>query len=164
MNNKSNTVQALWVGLGYLGTFLVALGSAMVLTRYLSKDEYKLYSLIYARALASLMADAKVDQTTVFLDNQGYQFKTTGGVLVFDGYLKVYQEYESSEDKILPNLVEGKNYQAEEITKEQHFTKPPARYTEAKLIKEMEELGIGRPSTYAKTIDTLKERGFVVLE
>ena len=132
--------------------------------KYLTKDEYKLYSLIYARALASLMADAKVDQTTVFLDNQGYQFKTTGGVLVFDGYLKVYQEYESSEDKILPNLVEGKNYQAEEITKEQHFTKPPARYTEAKLIKEMEELGIGRPSTYAKTIDTLKERGYVVME
>ena len=132
--------------------------------KYLSKDEYKLYSLIYARALASLMADAKVDQTTVLLDNHDYQFKTTGGVLVFDGYLKVYQEYESSEDKILPALEEGKNYQAKEVTKEQHFTKPPARYSEAKLIKEMEELEIGRPSTYAKTIDTLKERGYVVME
>lgn len=130
----------------------------------LSPDEYKLYRLIYSRALASLMSDAKVDQTTIIFDNHDYQFKTTGGVLIFDGYLKVYGDYESSEDKMLPDLIEGNSYTAEEIVPEQHFTKPPARYTEAKLIKEMEELGIGRPSTYATIIDTIKQRGYVLLE
>ena len=127
---------------------------------YLSQDEWKLYAFIYARALASLMADAKVNQTTLIFDNHDYQFKATGQALLFDGYLKVYQSYESSEDNILPDLEEG-IYLANEIKDEQHFTKPPARYTEAKLIKEMEDLGIGRPSTYAKTMDTLKERGYV---
>ena len=134
--------------------------------KYLSADEYKLYSMIYYRALASIMADAKVNATTVILDNNNYQFKATGQVLVFDGYLKVYKEYENSEDKILPALDKYKDggIDSNEITKEQHFTQPPARYTEAKLIKEMEELGIGRPSTYAKIIDTIKEREYVILD
>ncbi len=134
--------------------------------KYLSSDEYKLYSMIYYRALASLMADAKVNATTVVLDNHNYQFKATGQVLVFDGYLKVYKEYENSEDKILPALEKYKDggIDANEITKEQHFTQPPSRYTEAKLIKEMEELGIGRPSTYAKIIDTIREREYVTME
>lgn len=133
---------------------------------YLTNDEYKLYRMIYYRTLASLMADAKVLQTTVVLDNNNYQFKTTGQVLVYDGYLKVYRDYENSEDKILPEFDKEKQpfFIADEIKEEQHFTKPPARYTEAKLIKEMEELGIGRPSTYAKTMDTLKERNYVTLE
>ncbi len=131
---------------------------------YLSSDEYKLYRLIYHRALASLMKDAKMNQTTIIFDNRDYQFKTTGSVLLFDGYLKVYGDYESNEDKIVPDLIEGHSYQANEIVSEQHFTKPPARYSEAKLIKEMEELGIGRPSTYAKTMDTLKERAYVTVE
>ena len=134
--------------------------------KYLSNDEYKLYSMIYARALASIMADAKVNATTVILDNNNYQFKATGQVLVFDGYLKVYKDYESSEDKILPALDKYKDggIDSNEITKEQHFTQPPARYTEAKLIKEMEELGIGRPSTYATIIDTIKQREYVILD
>lgn len=131
--------------------------------KFLSNDEFKLYSLIYKRTLASLMADAKVKQTSIILDNNDYKFKTTGQVLTFDGYLKVYKDYESSEDKILPELADANILSTDRVNKEQHFTKPPARYTEAKLIKEMEELGIGRPSTYAKIIDTIKERGYVEL-
>ena len=131
--------------------------------KYLSKDEYKLYELIYFRALASIMADAKVNATTILLNNNDYIFKATGQVLIFDGYLKVYKDFESSEDKILPDLKNMDVLNAKEIEKEQHFTEPPARYTEAKLIKEMEELGIGRPSTYATVIDTIKEREYVTL-
>ena len=130
---------------------------------YLTNDEYKLYELIYYRALASLMADAKVNATTIILNNNDYEFKATGQVLIFDGYLKVYKEFESSEDKVLPKLENGDVLNAKEIQKEQHFTQPPARYTEAKLIKEMEDLGIGRPSTYATVIDTIKEREYVKL-
>ncbi len=128
---------------------------------HLSNDEFKLYSLIYKRALASLMADAKVNQTTVVFDNNDYKFKTTGQILIFDGYLKVYKDYESSEDRILPEFNENGELVTKDVNAEQHFTNPPARYSEAKLIKEMEELGIGRPSTYAKTIDTIKERDYV---
>ena len=132
--------------------------------QYLSADEFKLYSLIYKRTIASLMKEAKVNQTTVVFDNNDYKFKTTGQILIFDGYLKVYADYESREDKILPDLVEGDVKSTDNIENEQHFTKPPARYTEAKLVREMEELGIGRPSTYAQTMDTIKARGYVVLE
>ena len=108
---------------------------------YLKPEELKLYSLIYARAMASLMAPAKFDATSVSLMNNGYEFKTSGSVIKFDGYLRVYGD----------------------IEKTQHFTKPPARYSEAKLIKEMEELGIGRPSTYAMIIDTIQTRQYVEL-
>ena len=132
--------------------------------KYLTNDEYKLYSMIYYRALASVMADAKVEATTVIFDNNNYQFKTTGQILIYDGYLKVYKDYEKSEDRILPTFKEGDVVISNSIEKEQHFTNPPSRYTEAKLIKEMEELGIGRPSTYAKTMDTIKERDYVILE
>ena len=131
--------------------------------QYLTNDEYKLYELIYYRALASIMADAKVNATTIVLRNNDYDFKATGQVLIYDGYLKVYKEFESSEDKVLPDLKENDVLNAKDIEKEQHFTQPPARYTEAKLIKEMEELGIGRPSTYATVIDTIKEREYVKL-
>ena len=131
--------------------------------QYLSSDEFKLYSMIYKRAVASLMADAKVNQTTVVFDNNNYKFKTTGSILIFDGYLKLYKDYESSEDKILPEFVQDGSLVTTDVESSQHFTNPPARYTEAKLIKEMEELGIGRPSTYAKTIDTIKEREYVEL-
>ncbi len=132
--------------------------------QYLSADEYKLYRLVYYRALASLMADAKVLATTIILNNNDYLFKTTGQVQLFDGYLKVYKDYEDSEDRELPHLESGQSLTKEVIDKEQHFTKPPSRYTEARLIKEMEELGIGRPSTYAKTMDTIKERSYVTIE
>ena len=134
--------------------------------KYLAPDEYKLYRIIYYRALASLMADAKFNSTTVLLDNNNYGFKATGSVLTFDGYLKVYGDYEDQEDTILPDF---KNYKSgiilsDTITKTQHFTKPPARFTESSLIKELESLGIGRPSTYATIISTIKDRGYVTIE
>ena len=133
---------------------------------YLSNDEYKLYKMIYTRALASLMKDAKAKTTTIILDNNDYKFKTTGSVITFDGYLKIYSEYESSEDKILPDLEDKLNttITSNDIIAEEHFTKPKPRYTEAKLIKELEELGIGRPSTYVKIIDTIKERDYIKVE
>ena len=133
---------------------------------YLSSDEYKLYKLIYLRALASLMADAKVLATTVIFNNNDYLFKTTGSILTFDGYLKVYSEFEDSEDKILPNFKEYKSnvIVADTINKYQHFTKPASRYTESSLIKELESLGIGRPSTYATIISTLKDHDYVKME
>ncbi len=130
---------------------------------YLSNDEYKLYKMIYFRALASLMKDAKVEATTVVLDNNDYQFKATGSILVFDGYLKVYSDYEENSDVILPDFSKYPNgvLKSNEINYTMHTTKPPARYTESKLIKEMETLGIGRPSTYATTVGILSERGYV---
>ncbi|MDO4394817.1 MAG: type I DNA topoisomerase [Mycoplasmatota bacterium] len=130
---------------------------------YLSNDEYKLYKMIYYRALASLMKDAKFSSTTIILDNNNYQFKATGSILIFDGYLKVYGEYEENNDTILPDFSTYKTniLAANDITYTMHTTKPPSRYTESKLIKEMETLGIGRPSTYATTIGILEERGYV---
>ena len=132
--------------------------------KYLSSDEFKLYSLIYKRTLASLMADALLDQTTVIFNNQDYRFKTTGSVITFEGYLKVYKDYESSDDNRLPKFVVDEIHKTNDVEKEQHFTQPPARYTEARLIKELEELGIGRPSTYATIIDTIKSHDFVTIE
>ena len=132
---------------------------------YLTNDEYKLYKMIYSRALASLMKDAQTETTTIILDNNNYQFKTTGSILIFDGYLKVYKDYEENKDVILPNLNENKDglIESTEINYTMHTTKPPSRYTESKLIKEMETLGIGRPSTYATTIGIIVERGYVKL-
>ena len=131
--------------------------------KYLTPDEYKVYSIIYARALASLMADAKTLATTIILENNKYLFKATGSIITFKGYLDVYEKYTDNEDVILPDLVEGKTIDATEINKEQHFTKPAARFTEASLIKELESLGIGRPSTYAKILEVIKERNYVNL-
>ena len=133
--------------------------------KHLTADEFKLYSLIYARALASLMANAIMLQTTIILENNEYTFKTTGSVLKFPGYLKVYSSYEQNEDVILPDLTNYKSNViiSDDIIKEQHFTKPPARYNESSLIKELEALGIGRPSTYATIMDTIKTRGYVNL-
>ena len=133
---------------------------------FLTNDEYKIYKLIYTRSLASIMADAKVKATTVIFENNEYLFKTTGSVLTFDGYLKVYSEYEDTEDKILPNFKEYKSnvVVASEINKYQHFTKPASRYTESSLIKELESLGIGRPSTYATIITTLKDHDYVKVD
>ncbi len=132
---------------------------------YLSDDEYKLYRLIYYRALASLMAPAKVEGTSVILNNNDYSFKATGQVIIFDGYLKIYKDYEDIKDSILPPFDQYKSnvVVSNDITSSQHFTEPPARYTEAKLIKVMDELGIGRPSTYATIIDNIKKRGYVNL-
>ena len=133
------------------------------LKKYLSTDEYKLYKTIYDRALASLMADAKYNVTTISLDNEGYLFKASGSVLTFDGFLKVYNGYEDEEDNSLPNFKEYKSniLVSNEVNKLQHFTKPAPRYTESSLIKELESLGIGRPSTYATIMQTIKERDYV---
>ena len=131
------------------------------LKEYLKPEEYKLYALIYARAVASLMAPAKLNSTTLSLDNNGYEFKASGSVIQFDGYLRGYGAYEKQSDEILPVVTGEEKLLSKDSQKSQHFTKPPARYTEAKLIKELEELGIGRPSTYASIIDTIVTRRYV---
>ncbi|MFV0393771.1 MAG: type I DNA topoisomerase [Coprobacillaceae bacterium] len=134
------------------------------LKEHLKPEELKLYSLIYARALASLMAPAQFNATSISLLNNEYEFKTSGSVIKFDGYLRVYSSYEKQNDELLPELAKEEILISKTIEKTQHFTKPPARYSEAKLIKTMEELGIGRPSTYASIIDTIQTRNYVVLE
>ena len=134
------------------------------LKNYLTPDELKLYSLIYYRTLASLMADAKTLVTTVYLDNNNYQFKSSGTVITFDGYLKVYSKYEEANDTILPNLEGIETLSTNDIKVSEHFTKPKSRYTEAKLIHELEELGIGRPSTYATIMSTIRDRDYVGVE
>ena len=128
---------------------------------FLTSDEFKLYKLIYNRALASLMKDAVMEVTSIILNNNDYKFKVTGSIVKFDGYLKVYDDNED-EGELLPDF--GKyngSVVSEEINYSAHTTKPPARYTESQLIKKMETLGIGRPSTYATTIGILLERGYV---
>ena len=131
--------------------------------QYLSQDEYKLYAMIYARAMASLMTPAQFNSTTLSLNNNGYEFKASGSVIQFDGYLRVYGAYEKQNDELLPEVSVEEKLMSQDIQKSQHFTKPPARYTEAKLIRELEELGIGRPSTYASIIDTIVTRQYVEL-
>lgn len=132
--------------------------------QHLSKDEFALYKMIYARALASLMKPAIIKGTNIELTNNDAQFKATAQELVFDGYLKLYGAYEKVQASKLPPLEEGLKIEAEDIEKTQNFTKPPLRFTEARLIKEMEDLGIGRPSTYSQTISTLKKRKYVSLK
>ena len=133
--------------------------------KYLTSDEYKLYSIIYARALASLMAPGEILTTTINLDNNKYNFKTTGTVETFDGFLKVYRDFYNSEEKILPDSIkEGAILKSKDIETLQKFTKPAPRYTEATLIEEMEKLGIGRPSTYAQTMKTIKQRDYVEIK
>ena len=130
--------------------------------KYLSNDEYKVYSIIYARALASLMADGEILSTTVILDNNDYKFKANGVQETFDGFLKVYRDYYSTSDNLLPDMSKynGK-VSTKDVETEQKFTKPVSRYTEATLIEEMEKLGIGRPSTYATTMKILRDRAYV---
>ncbi|SJZ77683.1 type I DNA topoisomerase [Anaerorhabdus furcosa] len=131
---------------------------------YLSAEQYKLYKMIYARALASLMAPAKTNTVAVTLSQNKHDFTANGTELAFDGYLAVYSDYESSKDVILPELNEKETMNAKELKSNQHFTEPPLRYSEARLIKQMEEEGIGRPSTYSMIIDTIQARGYVSLE
>jgi DNA topoisomerase-1 len=130
--------------------------------KYLSNDEYKLYKLIYERTLASLMADALYNSKSVKLNCGIYEYSANGRTLVFDGYLKVYPENDN--DSLLPALVENQVIVPEKVEGKQHFTEPPLRYSEARLIKAMEENGIGRPSTYAMIIDTIKKRDYARLE
>ncbi|HZJ87137.1 MAG TPA: type I DNA topoisomerase, partial [Erysipelothrix sp.] len=130
---------------------------------HLTNDEYRLYRFIYYRAMASLMAPAVFDAVRVVFTQNDYDFNGSGSVLQFDGYLKVYS-YEKSQDKLIGELDKDKAYKAEKIEPTQHFTQPPARYTEARLIKELEELGIGRPSTYTMILDTIVARGYTTFE
>ena len=128
--------------------------------QYLSRDEYSLYKLIYNRTLASLMKAARIKVTDLLLHNNGAEFKASAQEVVFDGYLRVYS-YDTVQTSNLPALTEGTTIEAVAVIPSQNFTSPPARYTEARLIKEMEDLGIGRPSTYSQTISTLKNRKYV---
>ncbi len=142
----------------------------------LESDQAKLYELIWRRALASQMAPARFQRTTVTIgDREGrVELRATGQVLLFDGFLRVWDERreaaaEGPEDKAeegarLPQLAEGASLATVSITPEQHFTQPPPRYTEATLVRRLEELGIGRPSTYASIISTIQERGYVEKE
>lgn len=132
--------------------------------QYLTNDQYRLYKLIYARTLASLMAPAKSDSVNVTIINNECEFSANGNVLTFDGYLKVYGPYESTKDELLPTMEVGEVLDNVTLEGKQHFTEPPKRYSEARLIKEMEEQGIGRPSTYAMIIDTLQARGYAELK
>ncbi len=131
--------------------------------KYLTNDEYKLYALIYNRALASLMS-AKVDEvTTVKFISNDVVLKTTGSVNIFKGFT-IINKNEDENNESLPKFNEQDIFTIKEVEKEQHFTKAPARFSEAKLVKTMEEVGIGRPSTYASTIEILKARKYVVVE
>ncbi len=132
--------------------------------QYLSNDEYKLYSLIYRRALAAIMKPAIVELQSIRINNNGYKFDVNGELVIFDGYLKVYGNYEDDDTKSLPEMKIGEKVNDPVCTSEQKFTNPPTRYTEGRLIRKMEELGIGRPSTYAITIENLKQRYYVKLE
>ena len=140
--------------------------------QYLQEDEYKVYKLVWQRFVASQMNPAVFDQTTVDIDatsgGEKYWFRVTGSVLKFDGFLKVYEESKESKDEEdealkhkLPALEAGQALTLRELKPEQHFTEPPPRYNEASLVKELEERGIGRPSTYAAILGTIQERQYV---
>ncbi|WP_317950330.1 type I DNA topoisomerase, partial [Rossellomorea marisflavi] len=135
---------------------------------FLSRDQHRLYKLIWERFISSEMAPAVMDTMSVDLVNGGVFFRATGSKVKFPGFMKVYVEgsddQKEEKDNILPALKEGDKVTSEAIDPNQHFTQPPPRYTEARLVKTLEELGIGRPSTYAPTLDTIQRRGYVSLD
>ena len=130
-------------------------------------DQRRLYDLIWKRTLASQMEAARLERTTVDISSGDGQveLRATGQVITFDGFLRVYEEGRDDvvddDDKVLPQIMQGEPAKKETITPEQHFTQPPPRYTEATLVKKMEEIGIGRPSTYASIVTTIQDRGYV---
>jgi DNA topoisomerase-1 len=138
-------------------------------SQYLDKDAFRLYELIWKRMMASQMASAELDQTSVDISSKEKDIvlRATGSILAFDGFLTLYRESldedqtEEEDNKILPPLKEKEELEKKRVLPEQHFTQPPPRYTEASLVKKMEELGIGRPSTYARILQVLQERGYV---
>jgi DNA topoisomerase-1 len=139
--------------------------------QFLSPDEYKLYKLIWQRFVASQMKPAVFDQTSVEIGADKYLFKATGSVLKFDGFLKVYAEGKDEKDEEdeelehkLPTITEGEILQLNKLTPDQHFTQPLPRFTEATLVKTLEEKGIGRPSTYAAILTTIQDREYVLRE
>jgi len=134
-------------------------------------SERRLYELIWKRTVASQMADAELERTTLVIDVSGssYTFQAKGEVITFDGFLKLYvesndDENEDDESGLIPPINKGEKLIADKIIADERFTSPPARYTEASLVRKLEELGIGRPSTYAPTISTVQKRGYVVKE
>jgi DNA topoisomerase-1 len=141
------------------------------LSKLLSGDEFRLYRLIWQRFVASQMNPAVFDQTTIDIKAGRFTFRATGSVLKFDGFLKVYQEgrdekpkdgdEDSDEERRLPKVEKGETLKLNQIEPEQHFTEPPSRYTEATLVKALEEKGIGRPSTYAAIMTTIQDREYV---
>ena len=131
----------------------------------LSKDQYNLYRLIWSRFMASQMSPARFKGVSASIVNGDYGFKATGSKLVFEGYLKVYASSKDEEnDKLLPHLEEGESLESTDLLSEQNFTQPPARFTEASLVKDLEEKDIGRPSTYAPIIATIIDRKYVTRE
>lgn len=138
------------------------------LKQFLSRDQFKLYKLIYDRFISSQMSSAVLDTTGIDIKAGDYVFRATGSVIKFPGFMKLYIEDrddgEKDEEKILPVLAEGDILQVKELTPKQHFTQPPPRYTDASLVKALEENGIGRPSTYAPIVETIQRRGYVVRE
>jgi len=131
--------------------------------KFLTKDEFNLYSFIFERTMASIMKPAIISTKTIELTNNKALFKASAQDLIFDGYLRMYGKYEKLDLSELPDLTQKSTIKPTEVLKTQHFTKPPARFSEARLIKEMEDLGIGRPSTYSQTITTLKTRKYVTI-
>jgi DNA topoisomerase-1 len=135
---------------------------------YLTADQYKLYKLIWSRYLASLMSPALFDTTSVDITAGDYIFRASGSILKFPGFMKVYIESsddgKNDEEKLLPELTEGEVVEARSLQPKQHFTQPPPRYTDATLVKTLEEKGIGRPSTYAPIVETIIKRGYIVRE
>lgn len=135
---------------------------------FLSRDQFRLYKLIWDRFLASQMAQAVMDTMGVDLQNGKVVFRATGSKVKFPGFMKLYVEgtddQEEEKEKMLPDLLEGDEIVKKDIEPRQHFTQPPPRYTEARLVKTLEELRIGRPSTYAPTLDTIQKRGYVALD
>ncbi|QHF57589.1 topoisomerase 1 [Bacillus subtilis] len=134
----------------------------------LGRDQMRLYKLIWERFVASQMAPAVLDTMSVDLTNNGLTFRANGSKVKFSGFMKVYVEGKDDQmeekDRMLPDLQEGDTVLSKDIEPEQHFTQPPPRYTEARLVKTLEERGIGRPSTYAPTLDTIQRRGYVALD
>ncbi len=136
--------------------------------KLMDADQRKLYDLIWKRTLACQMAGARLERTTVDIGSRDGQvgLRATGQVVLFDGFMRIYEEGRDDavvddDDKRLPQIAQGEPAEKREITPEQHFTQPPPRYTEATLVKRMEELGIGRPSTYASVVTTIQDRGYV---
>ncbi len=130
----------------------------------LTKDQYNLYRLIWSRFVASRMASAVYDSVNAEVANGEYLFKANGSKLKFDGYLKVYNNIDEDDEKMLPHIEEGDRPSQTDLTCEQNFTQPPSRYSEATLVKELEDKDIGRPSTYAPIIATLIERKYITRE
>jgi DNA topoisomerase-1 len=132
--------------------------------QYLSSDQYRLYDLIWRRFVASRMAPAVYDQTQVEIEGADYIFRTTGSILAFDGFYAVWPRDEDKDTQDLPEMVAGEPLDYHGLKPEQHFSQPPPRYSEATLIKELEQRGIGRPSTYAPIVETIKDHGYVEIK